>query len=178
MTLPAASFEGWVSSESLCQLTSLHRLTVFWSEGHQNDVLSNLQALSLHLLTERAKGPDSFWAPFLVRLPDQVRLCSGTLCSRSRRHRSVLCRTRNIESDVISLQGVSLEVHAFSAEHYISISISICTPKTISSSLSGVTACVLCRQTTRCCGTRSSAHGCRARPWLARSPTVGIKSLR
>lgn len=31
------------------------------------------QTLSLHLLVERARGVSSFWAPFVARLPDQVR---------------------------------------------------------------------------------------------------------
>lgn len=34
------------------------------------------QMLSLHLLVERAKGSDSFWAPFIARLPSQVRPCA------------------------------------------------------------------------------------------------------
>lgn len=40
--------------------------------GSMAELLSDWQALSLHLLCERSAGPESEWSPYIRMLPPQV----------------------------------------------------------------------------------------------------------
>jgi len=49
-----------------------HMVTLKWSADDSRTCGCTLQVLILHLLCERAKGPASFWAPYIDMLPKQV----------------------------------------------------------------------------------------------------------
>ena len=156
------------------------------------------QTLSLHLLVERAKGASSFWAPFVARLPDQVR--QHTQTQRQSAQVPVLpvklafmmmasqqcCILRAVSSRILDALAHS---HAGSVLHLLMKLVTHvgCASRVLACMTRSRSAhnfhvlrseVVAFRQGTHCCGAWSAAPGWRGRRWRGHWPTGCSRSER